>query len=78
MKKLLQISILVILFISYFLVVLSYSACTGSSPTWTTTPDRTSFATCVLSASRGDTINVSAGTETWTSSVTVRYRVVAD
>lgn len=44
--------------------------CTGSSPTWTSTPDQTSVGTCVSKASAGDTINVSAGTGsvTWSGS----------
>lgn len=48
------------------------AACTGSSPTWTATPDRASVASCVSQASDGDTINVSAGdgTETWNAGVT--------
>ena len=59
-----------ILFI-IILPVYLYAACTGSSPTWTSTPDRTSVNTCVGSASAGDTINISAGTETWTSEVEI-------
>lgn len=52
---------------------LAEAACTGSSPTWTSTPDNTSIASCVSSASRGDTINVTAGdgTETWTAAITL-------
>ena len=51
----------------------TWATCTGSSPTWTSTPDLTSVSSCVSSASRGDTINVSAGdgTETWTSALSV-------
>ena len=49
----------------------SWAACTGSSPTWTSTPDRTSVASCVSQATAGDTINISAGTETWSSGVTI-------
>jgi len=43
--------------------------CTGSSPTWTSTPDQTSVARCFSNALAGDTINVSAGTATWTSGI---------
>ena len=42
-------------------------ACTGSSPTWTTTPDQSSVQTCINNASSGDTINVSSGNASWTS-----------
>ena len=50
---------------------ITYAACTGSSPTWTTTPDYTSVAACVAGATAQDTINVSAGTgsATWTSTL---------
>lgn len=49
------------------------AACTGSSPTWTSTPDDASIRSCVSQASRGDTINVAAGggTASWSSSVTL-------
>lgn len=47
------------------------AACTGSSPTWTSTPDYASVNTCRSSASRGDTINVSAGSATWSSTLTL-------
>jgi hypothetical protein len=42
-------------------------ACTGSSPTWTSTPDSASITTCLNNASRNDTINVSAGSATWST-----------
>jgi hypothetical protein len=41
------------------------SGCTGASPTWTSTPDSASVASCVSRAKAGDTINVSAGSSTW-------------
>lgn len=47
-----------------------HAACVGSSPTWTTTPDRTSVQTCLTNATRGDTVNISAGDETWGATVT--------
>lgn len=34
----------------------SWAACSGSSPTWTSMPDRASVGTCVTSATAGDTI----------------------
>src|SRR5882757_4068685 len=46
-------------------------ACTGASPTWTSTVDQASVATCVSNAVTGDTINISAGTATWTTGVTI-------
>jgi hypothetical protein len=46
-----------------------FAACNGSTPTWTSTPDRVSVASCVASAGRNDTINVSAGSATWASAV---------
>jgi hypothetical protein len=50
-----------------------FAACTGESPTWTTTPDYTSVAACVAGATAGDTINVSAGdgSETWSSTLSI-------
>lgn len=42
--------------------------CTGKSPTWTSTPDQASVSTCVSNATAGDTINVQAGTVTWSGS----------
>jgi hypothetical protein len=50
-----------------FLPVLSHAQCTGSSPTWTSTPDQASLSACVSKAVAGDTINVSAGTATWST-----------
>jgi len=43
--------------------------CTGSSPTWTSTPDQASLQSCVNGASAGDTINVTAGSGsvTWST-----------
>lgn len=62
--------------ITVCLAVLLYAlrvsaACTGSSPTWTSTPDLASVSSCVSSASRNDTINVLAGSATWASSLTL-------
>jgi len=47
--------------------------CTGSSPTWTSTPDQASVSQCITNASNGDTINVTAGTGsvTWSGTVAV-------
>jgi hypothetical protein len=46
-----------------------WGSCTGSSPTWTSTPDYASVSTCVTNAVNGDTINISSGTATWTSTL---------
>ena len=53
------------------------AACTGASPTWTSTPDHDSVAACVASASAGDTINISAGAESWSGlgTITVSKRL---
>lgn len=49
----------------------SEAACTGSSPTWTSTPDQASVQTCVNSAGIGDTLLISVGSATWTTAVTI-------
>jgi len=49
----------------------SWAACTGSSPTWSSTADYASVNSCVSSASPCDTINVSAGPATWSSVLTI-------
>jgi len=56
--------------IPILLVVRVFGACTGSSPTWTSTADSSSVGTCISNASSGDLINVS-GTATWSASVTI-------
>lgn len=49
----------------------SEAACTGSSPTWTSTVDRASVATCVSNAQSGDVINVTAGSASWSPAITL-------
>lgn len=66
MRKLLLISVAVLLWCASAL-----AACTGSSPTWTTTPDQTSFHTCLLGITAGDTINISSGSATWSGAETL-------
>jgi hypothetical protein len=61
--------------VSIFITGNALAACTGSSPTWTTTPDYASVNSCVSQAIAGDTINVSAGSATWSSSITVNKPV---
>lgn len=53
-----------------------FAACTGSSPVWTSSADRTSVASCVASASRGDTINVSSGSATWSSTIMLTKGII--
>ena len=63
-----------LLLVAFILLVISssaYAACTGSSPNWQSTADRTSVAACVSSASSGDTINVAAGSASWTSAISI-------
>jgi hypothetical protein len=47
------------------------AACSGSSPNWTSTPDSSSLQTCVTNASVGDTITISGGSATYSSTVTI-------
>ena len=53
----------------------SEASCTGSSPTWTSTPDLASVSTCVTNAVTGDTINVNAGSATWTSTLSITKQI---
>lgn len=68
-QKTLKGSMLVVLLL--MIPSMLYAACTGSSPTWTTTPDYTSVNTCVANASAGDTINFTQGTATWTNTISI-------
>ena len=49
----------------------AWAACSGSSPNWTSTPDSSSVQTCVNNASNGDTITISGGSATYSSTVTI-------
>lgn len=73
MKKALLFTIIILL----CFVSLSYGQayCTGSSPTWVSTPDLTSLQACVSGATAGDTIYVESGAATWTSSLRVTKAV---
>lgn len=54
----------------------AFAACSGASPTWTAA--NTSFtevSACVTAASTGDTINIPAGSSTWTSKITLTKSV---
>ncbi len=52
----------------------AFAACTGASPVWTSTPDQASVSTCVANARSGDTLNVSAGSATWSGNVAVNNK----
>ena len=58
-----------LIFLAPFFALPAHAACTGCSPTWTSTIDEASVTTCVNNAHSGDTINVGAGTATWASSL---------
>jgi hypothetical protein len=49
----------------------AWSACSGSSPNWTSTPDSSSLQSCVNNASNGDTVTISGGSATYSSTVTI-------
>ena len=61
--------ILIAVFALVIQVPAVWGACTGSSPTWTTTSDYVSVNTCVTNASNGDTINIQVGSATWSSTL---------
>lgn len=72
MKKYFKKIIFCAIFFSGFLVCQNAQAeCSGVSPTWIATPDYASVSSCVSRASAGDTINVSAGSETWTGNLLI-------
>lgn len=49
----------------------SQAACIGSSPTWMSSPDQSSVASCVSSATSGDTINVLPGSAIWSNAIDI-------
>ncbi|MGZ3744486.1 MAG: hypothetical protein ACXVB1_04035 [Pseudobdellovibrionaceae bacterium] len=49
----------------------SQAACTGSSPNWTSTPDYASVNNCVSMAAPNDTIQVTAGSAIWSSTLSI-------
>jgi hypothetical protein len=57
--------------VSIFITGNALAACTGASPTWTSTPDRVSVASCVNEASSGDTIHVLSGSAIWDSQLVI-------
>lgn len=51
-----------------FLPIDALAACSGSSPTWTAaSASQTDVSDCITAATAGDTINIPAGTVSWTS-----------
>ena len=62
-----------VLFLALFFLssVPSLAACTGSSPTWTSTPDYASVSSCVSGATAGDTINVGSGSVNWSNKLSI-------
>ena len=64
--------ILVVLAVLLVLPSSAWAACGGASPTWTAASAKVAdVSACVTAASSGDTIIVPAGTETWTTGLTV-------
>jgi hypothetical protein len=55
----------------------SEAACTGANPTWTSTPDQASVATCVANASSGSTINVTGGSASWTGNIQIGTKALS-
>jgi len=55
--------------------IFSWAACIGSSPNWSSTPDYDSVDRCVRSARLGDRINVSAGSATWSGTLSLNKPV---
>jgi hypothetical protein len=46
------------------------AACSGASPTWSASPDFASVAACVAKAHAGDTVEIGAGSATWSDGAT--------
>jgi hypothetical protein len=67
---------LAVVFSFFGLAKVADAACTGSSPTWTADADATSVNSCISSASKGDTINVKAGTFSWSPTLTKRVSII--
>jgi hypothetical protein len=57
---------------------LAEAVCGGSSPTFSAvSPGRTDVTDCITAAVDGDTINIPAGTATWSSAVTITNKAVS-
>jgi len=59
--------LLVLTVLGFSITINANASCAGSSPTWTSTADQTSVTTCISNASSGDTINVAAGSASWSA-----------
>lgn len=75
MRKVLQLLVMVVGLCAPWLSTDALAACTGGSPNWTSSPDRTSVAACISNASNGDTINVTSGSATWSGRIAVTKSV---
>jgi hypothetical protein len=55
----------------------AWAACTGpSGTTWTTTPDLSSVQDCINNAASGHTIQITAGTATWTAGISFNNKSI--
>jgi len=52
------------------------AACTGSNPSWTSTPDRASVSSCVSQAASGSTIQVTSGSATWSGTIAIANKAL--
>lgn len=66
-----QLALCVVVVLAGGLISHADAACTGASPTWTSSADRASVSTCVNNAKNGDTINVQAGSTSWSSNIDI-------
>jgi hypothetical protein len=71
--KMIRLLPLIMIFMCNLLLCEIHAACTGSSPTWNCAADSTAtqINSCISSASVGDTINIAAGSGTWSSTVEI-------
>jgi hypothetical protein len=66
-----------VLFMIFSFAGVIEAACTGSSPSWTSTSDSTSVASCISSATSGDTITVlGSGSVSWSVTSTKALKIV--
>ena len=72
-----QPAVLIVVVAGFFWSTDASAACTGSSPNWNSSPDRSSVAACVSSARTGDTINVSAGSASWSSNINITDKAIS-
>lgn len=72
-KKIIIEAIELVLVLCFLLLGIdAWATCTGSSPTWTSASCSLSdVSACLSAASAGDTVNVPAGSCTWSSTITI-------